>query len=196
MAALSNILDFKERFQRATLVLVDLHGEPGLAESSGLGEDSLSLALEKCRMALGFARVRGLPVAFVRHKPLSSSLLATHTNPSWLRGFRPYRSDMVFERALPSCYASLEFADMARRNRQLILAGIFGETSCLSTLIEAYSQNHQFTFLADASVSRSCAGVAAETIHKSVVGIASLYSEVSSTHAWIDRMSRKIGSVR
>jgi isochorismate hydrolase len=145
-------------------------------------------------MALEFARLRGLPVAFVRHKPPLASLLATYTYPSWLQGFRPYRSDMIFERSLPSCYASMEFADMARRNRQLILAGIFGETSCLSTLIEAYSQNHQFTFLADASVSRGRAGVGAETMHKSVVGIASLYSEVSSTHIWIDRMSRKIGS--
>ena len=194
MGAVSNILDFGEHFQPATLVLVDLHGEPGPTERAALDENSFALALEKCRTALGFARLAGLPVAFVRHKPLPASLISTHTYPSWLRGFRPYRSDMVFERALPSCYASMEFADMARRNRELILAGIFGETSCLSTLIEAHSRNHQVTFLTDASVSRGGAGVDAETMHKSVVGIASLYCEVSPTDSWIDRMSMQLAA--
>jgi nicotinamidase-related amidase len=195
MAALSNILDFKEHFQPATLVLVDLDGDAGSVEKADLDAAGFSLALERCRMALGFARRAGLPVAFVRHKPLQALFLSTHTYPSWLHGFRPYRSDMIFERALPSCYASMEFADMARRNGELILAGIFGETSCLSTLIEAHSRNHQFTFLADASASRGRDGVSGETMHHSVVGIASLYSEVLATDAWIDRTSRKIGAV-
>jgi len=110
-------------------------------------------------------------------------------------GFRPYRSDMVFERSVPSCYASVEFADMARRSENLILAGMFGETSCLATLIEGDGRNHRFTFLADACVSRGRAGISAENMHQSVVGIASLYSEVLTTDAWIESMSQRFASV-
>jgi len=192
MGAVSNILDFGEHFPPVTLVLVDLHGEPDQPERADLDENGFLLALEKCRTVLGFARLACLPVAFVRHKPPAASFLSTNTYPSWLRGFRPYRSDMVFERALPSCYASIEFADMARRNRELVLAGIFGETSCLATLIDAHSRSDKFTFLSDASMSRGHGGVSAETMHKSAVGIASLYCEISSTDAWIARISRHI----
>ena len=55
-----------------------------------------------------------------------------------------------------------------------MLAGLFGETACLSTLIEAYHRNHHFTYLTDASCSRGQDGVSAGELHRSVlrVGIA------------------------
>jgi nicotinamidase-related amidase len=193
MEAVSSVVDFKDHYESATLVLVDLHGDPGFSEEAGQGSD-LSRALEKCRSALGFARVAGLPLAFVRHKPVTASMFDSQSYPSWLPGFRPYRTDMVFERASPSCYASMEFADMARRSRNLVLAGVFGETSCLATLIEGHGRNHRFTFLADACVSRGRGDISAEAMHQSVVGIASLYSEVSSTEGWIKKMSENFAS--
>jgi nicotinamidase-related amidase len=193
MGVSANILDLKERFRPATLVLVDLDGEAGHAENAELDEKSLSLALENCRIALRCARQAGLPVAFVRHKPPAVSFLSTHARASWLRGFQPQRSDMVFERAFPSCYASMEFSDMAQRSGELVLAGIFGESSCLSTLVEASHRNHQCLYLADASVSRGRSGIPPGEMHRSVVGIASIYSEVTSMYAWVDGLSRKIG---
>ena len=54
------------------------------------------------------------PVAFVRYVSPSPSFLATRAYPSWIRDIRPNRSDMIFERSLPSCYASSEFGQMAR----------------------------------------------------------------------------------
>jgi nicotinamidase-related amidase len=80
---------------------------------------------------------------------------------------------------------------MVRRHGEVVLAGIFGETSCLATLIEAYSRSQLFTYLADASVSRGRNGLAAATMHRGVVEIASFYSNVSTTDAWIERMSRR-----
>ena len=115
--------------------------------------------------------------------------------PAWIQDIRPARSDMIFERPLPSCYASSEFAQMARGSEGLVLAGIFGETSCLSTLMDGYNRSHLFTYLTDASVSRGHNGIAADEIHRSVAGIASIYSEISSTEAWIDKMSSRMSAV-
>jgi nicotinamidase-related amidase len=188
MSAVSRVLEFKPRWEAPTLILVDMHEgvhPPGGNQAGFLG------ALEKCRTALAFARQRSLPVAFVRHMSPSPSFLATHACPSWIEDIRPARSDMIFERPLPSCYASSEFAQMARCAGGLVLAGLFGETSCLSTLMDGYSRNHLFTYLADASISRGHNGVSASDMHRSVVGIASIYGEISDTGAWIDRMSRK-----
>jgi nicotinamidase-related amidase len=192
MGAAPAPVGFQAAYQPDTLVLVDLHGETGFEDASE--NNGFSRALERCREALNFARMVGMPVAFVRHKPQSASMLAAGTYPSWLDGFRPFRSDMVFERAVPSCYASMEFADMARRSGKLILAGIFGETSCLATLIDGHGRNHRFTFLADACVSRGRPGISAETMHQSVMGIASLYSEVLTTDIWIESMSQRLAS--
>jgi nicotinamidase-related amidase len=191
MGAASSLLDFKDHDQNATLVLVDLYGDTGFPEGLAREDSDFARALEQCRAALDFARMAGMPVAFVRRKP---PLTDGQSRGSWLDGFRPYRSDMVFERGSPSCYASMEFADMARRSANLVLAGIFGETSCLATLIEGHGRHHRFTFLADACVSHSLGDIPAQAMHQSVVGIASLYSNVSSTGGWIKRMSENFVS--
>jgi nicotinamidase-related amidase len=194
MGAVSRILEFKPRWETPTLVLVDLHAGPP-ASASSHDQDGFRDALEKCRAALSFARQRDLPVAFVRHMSPSPSFLAMHTCPSWIQDIRPARSDMIFERSLPSCFASSEFAQMARCSGGLVLAGIFGETSCLATLMDGYNRSHLFTYLTDASVSRGHNGIPADEIHRSVVGIASIYSEISSTDAWIDKMSSKMSAI-
>jgi nicotinamidase-related amidase len=194
MGAVPNLLDFNERSEAPTLVLVDLHEDrlPGTMFDT---DRSFPEALDKCRAALSYARRNGLPVAFVRHTLPPPSFLAAHAYPTWFGDIRPQRSDMIFERAMPSCFASTEFAQMARHSRELVLAGLYGETSCLSTLVEGYGRSHHFTYLADASVSRGRANIPADQMHRGVVEIASFYSEISSTSAWIDRMSRKIGAV-
>ena len=51
--------------------------------------------------------------------------------------------------------------------------------------MEGYGHNHYFVFLADASISRERAGLSADEVHRGVVGIASLYSEVLA--AQLDR---------
>jgi nicotinamidase-related amidase len=192
MGAVSRIVEFKPRWETPTLVLVDLHEGSPIGSSEG---DAFPYALAKCRAALGFARRQGFPVAFVRHISPPPSFLANHICPSWIDDIRPARSDMIFERPLPSCYGSGEFEQMARRADGLVLAGLFGETSCLSTLIDGYSRNHLFTYLADASVSRGHNAITAGEMHRNVVGIASIYSEIADTSGWIDRMSLKTAAV-
>ena len=192
MGAVSNSLNFKERWELPTLVLVDMNNDQPSGTEADPGHKNFLAALEKCGTALEHARQHGLPVAFVRHMSPSTSFLATRAYPSWIGDIRPRRSDMIFERAFPSCYASSEFAQMAHHSVELVLAGLFGETSCLSTLVEGYGRCHVFTYLADASFSRGVDGISFDQVHRSVMGIASIYSEVSTTQAWADRVSRKI----
>ena len=193
MGVVSSILDFRERGVLPTLVLVDLHDDH--LPEAGLERGDYRRALDRCRAALGFARQHGVPVAFVRYQAPASSFLAPQAYPSWISDIRPTRSEMIFERATPSCYGSSEFAQMAQRNRRLVLAGLFGEGSCLSTLVEGFGRNHHFIFLADASVSRESGGLSGGEVHGAVAAIASRYGEVLSTDAWIERMSRKVGAV-
>lgn len=192
MGAVSSILDFKERWGTPTLVLVDVHDSA--SASADPNRKDLVDALEKCRLALRYARQHGFPIAFVRHMSPTPSFLAPRDYPAWMKDIAPRRTDMVFERSLPSCYASNEFAQMALRARGLVLAGLFGETSCLATLIDGYGRNHLFTFLTDASVSLGHTGMMPDEMHRSVIGIASVYSDVCQTQDWIDRMSRRIGA--
>lgn len=195
MGVVSSILEFRERGQVPTLVLVDLHDDHMRDDGFTPQRGDYRRALVRCRSALAFARARGFPVAFVRHNAPPASFLAAPDCPSWINDIRPLRSEMVFERATPSCYGSSEFAQMAQQARRLVVAGLFGEGSCLSTLLEGFGRNHHFIFLADASVSRESGGLCADETHRAVAAIASRYSEVLSTEAWIERMSRKLGAV-
>lgn len=195
MGTVSSLLDFKERSRAPTLVLVDIHADqPAMTECAPERQDFL-MALKNCGTALDYARRHDLPVAFVRHMSPPQSFLATRAYPAWLGDIRPRRSDMIFERPLPSCYASSEFAQMAHRGRELVLAGLFGETSCLATLMEGYGRGHAFSYLADASVSRGVDGIPPDQVHRSVTAIASIYSDVSSTRAWMNRVSQKVSTV-
>jgi len=195
MGAVSSFLDFKARGEMPTLVLVDLHDDRFSGAKLDLYRQDYLDALEKCRAALAYARNNDFPVAFVRHTSPPASFMANHAYPSWIRDIRPQRSDMIFERSMPSCFGSTEFAQMARHSRALVLAGLFGETSCLSTLVEGYGRGHHFTYLSDASVSRGHGNISADEMHRGVVGIASFYGEISSTSAWIERTSRKAGAI-
>jgi hypothetical protein len=70
-----------------------------------------------------------------------------------------------------------------------VLAGLFGETSCLSTLIEAYHRSHRITYLTDASCSRRHGSFSAGELHRSVEALASLYGEVSTAQNWMEKLS-------
>jgi len=133
-------------------------------------------------------------VAFSRVSASSNNLWAAPNYPTWIEGFEPTRSDMIFDRPLPSCYANSEFADMVDRiGGVYVIAGLFGEGACLSTAIEAFHRDHRITFLADASASRACRGISAEAMHEAVSGIISRYAYVGGTMPWIQATSERIG---
>jgi nicotinamidase-related amidase len=157
--------------------------------------DEYSEAIENCRAALRHARARGFPVAFSRQLASSNNLWAAPKYPSWIDGIEPTRSDMIFDRPLPSCYANSEFGDMVDRiGGVYVIAGLFGEGACLSTAIDAFHREHRITFLADASASRACWDVSAEAMHKAVSGIMSHYAYVGGTKLWIQATSERAGA--
>ena len=46
----------------------------------------------------------------------------------WIEGFEPYRNEMVFERASPSCYSSEPFTALVNQSRGgIVLVGFAGE---------------------------------------------------------------------
>ena len=195
MGTVSSLLDFREQAGAPILVLVDLHQADSSEADTDPRANDFMAALEQCRAALNHARQHALPVAFVRHMSPPRSFLSNPAYPSWLRDIRPRRSDMIFERPFPSCYGSSEFAQLAHRSRELVLAGLFGETSCLATLMDGYGRGHAFTYLTDASVSRGVDSIPPDQVHRSVTAIASIYSDVSSTNSWMNRISQKVGTV-
>ncbi len=192
MSAVINIREFKEQRATSTLVLVDMHNDA----SAPIGDEN-SEAIENCRAALYHARARGFLVAFSRRLTSSNSLWATPNYPPWIDGIEPTRSDMIFDRRLPSCYTNSEFADMVERiGGVYVIAGLFGEGACLSTAIDAFHREHHITFLADASASRACWDVSAEAMHKAVSGIMSHYAFVGGTKPWIQATSERLGVSR
>lgn len=168
-----------------TLVLVDLQ-EEYLASSRALAIPDATGALENCRVALQHARSRGYPVAYSRwlgHAP--------YFNPAtrfsrWIEGFEPSGSDIIFERSLPSCYASEHFDEvMTYGGGDFVVAGFAGEVACLATAIDAFHRGHRMTFLADASASHPIEGTPAKDVHKFVTDLITIWAGVTDTEGWV-----------
>jgi nicotinamidase-related amidase len=193
MNSIVNIRDFRERGRNVpTLVLVDLHHEL-LGGTETLGNTMRSAVIANCRTALRHARATGIPVAFTRQVSPSVSMLDSPIYPRWIEGFEPKRQDMVFDRQRPSCYASAEFRDMAGDIAgNYVVAGQYGELSCLSTAIDALHRDHRPTFLTDALVTRSHEDPSAGTM-RALARILSLYVEVTRTEPWIIATSQRVG---
>ena len=176
------------------VVFVDMQQEY-LARPSLLAIPEIERALNNCRRVLDHARRIGLPVAFVRM--LNESAFFNRATPfvQWIEGFEPDRSEMVFERSSPSCYSCEPFAALLSQSRGgIVLAGFAGESTCLSTLIDAFHRNHKVIYLCDASASHALDDIPADQIHRAVSKISGLYGEVYETTDWIaSTLPRKLG---
>lgn len=173
------------------LVFVDLQQEY-IADSRALALATPSNALRQCRNALMHARAIGLPIAFVRWVGRSPFFNQSTKFASWIEGFEPTSSDMIFERSLPSCYASARFHEVVDSSGgNIVLAGFAGETACLSTAIDAFHRGHRVTYLADASASHSLDGFAENEVHPVITKIVGVYGDVMQTAPWISATSKK-----
>jgi nicotinamidase-related amidase len=189
-----NLRTFANSSNVPIVVFVDMQQEyvaaPRLLAISGIDR-----ALDNCRKVLDHARRIGLPVAFVRM--LSESAFFNRATPfaRWIEGFEPYRSEMIFERGSPSCYSCESFTALMNQSRGgIVLAGFAGESSCLSTLIDAFHRNHKVTYLCDASASHALEDVSADEIHRAVSKMSGLYGDVHETDDWIaSTLPRKLG---
>jgi nicotinamidase-related amidase len=166
-----------------------------LARSRLPAISEIDRALDNCRKVLDHSHRIGLPVAFIRM--LNESVYFNRETPFVRRieDFEPYRNEMVFERASPSCYSCEPFTALANQSRCGI--GFAGESACLSTLIDAFHRNHRnhkVTYLSDASASRALDEMSADDVHRAVSKISGIYGDVYETTDWIaSTLPRKLG---
>jgi nicotinamidase-related amidase len=185
MTSVVNLRAFANAASIPLVVLVDMQQEY-LATPRLLALTGTDTALVNCRLLLDHARRIGLPVAFVRM--IGESVFFNRATPfvRWIEGFEPFRNEMVFERTAPSCYASEPFAAFMEQSRGgIVMAGFAGESSCLSTLIDAFHRKHKVTYLFDASASHALDELSADQVHRAVSTISGLYAEVCGTAEWI-----------
>ena len=173
-----------------TLVLVDLQQEY-LASPRALALPDPTDAVANCRAALSHAREIGCPVAFTRFVSNTPFFNRQTRFSRWIEGFEPCGTDLIFERDQPSCYASKHFSDIVTDGGgHFILAGLAGETACLSTAVEAFHRRHSFTYLADASACHALRHTSAEGVHDVVSQLIGLWGDVTTTQSWIQSTSR------
>jgi nicotinamidase-related amidase len=165
------------------LVLVDLQ----IRNYEELARDplcDLAGCLENCMAAIQHARAQGLPIAFTRQgeeqRPSERS-----AQSAWIPGFEPKRSDMVFERERPSCYANRLFDNIVSQSGSFALAGLMADEACLATAIDAAHRGHHVTFLGDASVSRGRLGADARSVHAVTAKAMELFADVRATRRWV-----------
>jgi len=181
MTPVISFLEFKNQTTMPTLVLVGLHHN-----QDGNPHDVLAYrqALSNCRIILDRARTRNTPVAHARTITPKTASERLHY-PPWISGFEPARSDMVFDVLQPSCYSNIEFAQtMEYSQGNFAIAGLFGETTCLSTAIDAHHRRHSLIYLSDASICRNNGCVPAAMFHHAVSQVVSAYGEVMEVAKW------------
>ena len=192
MSTVVDLRKFRDRGRVPTLVLVDLHHD--LFDLFEVSEQAgPARAIENCAALLDHARACGFPVAFTRRMTTPTALGAVPTYPRWIDGFEPQRSDMVFDRWRPSCYASPEFAEIAEHlGGNFVLAGQAGELSCLSTTVDALHRDQRPTVITDALVTHGGRELLPATMERALAHILSLYAETDTTQGWMIATSRRL----
>ncbi|MDO9564391.1 MAG: isochorismatase family protein [Bradyrhizobium sp.] len=197
VASVVSLRTFANSSSVPIVVFVDMQQEH-LAKPRLLAIPGIDRALDNCRRVLDHSRRIGLPVAFIRM--LGESAFFNRATPSlrWIDGFEPYRNEMVFERAGPSCYSSEAFTALVNQSRGgIVLVGFAGESACLSTMIDGFHRNHKVAYLCDASASHALDDMSADDVQRAVSRISALYGDVYETAEWIaSTVPRKLGNGR
>jgi len=165
------------------LVMVDLQ-EKNYSELVCDRASGLARSLENCMSAIRHARNLGLPIAFTRQAD-GPGLIERSAQSAWIAGFEPKRSDMVFERPQPSCYANQLFANVVSQIGSFTIAGLVAEQTCLATAIDASHRGHHVTFLSDASVSRGRHDADARAVHVVTTKAIELFADTVTTRDWL-----------
>jgi nicotinamidase-related amidase len=188
MASIVDFLSFKGHETVPTLVLVGLHQHP---DGEGGDRDAYDRMLANCRALLDRAKARDIPIAHAR-RIHPKGVVDRLRYPPWIAGFEPVRCDMVFDLLQPSCYSNAEFSRaMDHSGGNFAIAGMFGETTCLSTAIDAHHRRHKFAYLADATLCRSSGSIPAPIFHEAVAQVMAVYGTVTDGVAWSRRLSRR-----
>jgi len=197
MNTIVNLRDFKACGREPpTLLLMDLHHD--VSGTDRPGSDTLSCEpLANCRAVLRHARACHMRVAFTRLVAAPTNMLASPVYPRWIEGMEPGRWDMIFDRQRPSCYASAEFREIAEEiGGNYVIAGRFGELSCLSTAIDAFHRDHRPVVLFDALMCHEHENLSAAAMRRALSCILSHYTHTVRTQAWIHASSRRVEVVK
>ncbi|WP_454634207.1 cysteine hydrolase family protein [Bradyrhizobium cenepequi] len=174
------------------LVMVDLQ-QDAYFRAAGCADD-LDRSLESCRAAIQHARNAGMPIAFTRRAQGSDiagldieglDIVDRKAQSPWIMGLEPKRSDMVFERRQPSCYANPLFEDVVSRIGSFAIGGLAAEEVCLATAIDASHRGHRVTFLTDAAASRQRRDADAGSVHIVATKAIELFADVATTAHWL-----------
>jgi nicotinamidase-related amidase len=171
------------------LVMVDLQ-ETNYDELAKDRASDLARSMENCTLAIRHARNLGLPIAFTRQAE-HPGLIERPAQSAWISGFQPKRSDMVFERQQPSCYANQLFEDIVSRVGGFAIAGLIAEETCLATAIDASHRGHRVTFLSDASASRGRNAADAGAVHLVTTKAIELFADIATTRNWLVATSQR-----
>jgi nicotinamidase-related amidase len=171
------------------LVMVDLQ-ETNYDELAKDRASDLARSMENCTLAIRHARNLGLPIAFTRQAE-HSGWIERPAQSAWISGFQPKRSDMVFERQQPSCYANQLFEDIVSRVGGFAIAGLIAEETCLATAIDASHRGHRVTFLSDASASRGRNAADAGAVHLVTTKAIELFADIATTRNWLVATSQR-----
>lgn len=194
---MSNVINLRDFYPAPipTVVMIDMQQEY-VSRHRALGFSDASVALANCQRLLSHARIRGLPIAFMRRITSSPYFNQSTRYSNWIEGFQPINTDMIFERTRPSCYSSSDFAEVIDTSGgHFVMAGFAGETACLSTAIEGFHRSHSPMFLADASASHRLDDRSEQDAHQTVTRIIQLYSSVMTTHEWISVVDASLQNV-
>lgn len=182
---MSSVIDLRSYVSASNsrlLVMVDLQ-EENYAELAKDRASDLTRSMENCTLAIQHARNLGLPIGFTRSSSKMGGIERT-AQSAWISGFKPKRSDMVFERQQPSCYSNQLFEDIVSRIGSFAIAGL-AEEACLATAIDASHRGHHVTFLSDASVSHGRLRTDSQAVHILATKAIELFADIATTRHWL-----------
>lgn len=180
------------------LCFVDLQLEY-VAEGRALAVETMEPWAENCRTLLAFARQRRMPIAHFRLLQRGALFNPATSFAGWIDEFRPRPSEMLFERAMPSCYTASQFPAMTDNcdDPFLVIVGLTSTGSCLATVLDAQQRGHSCLFVADASWSPPIGAASEAASHEFATNLIGQYCDLTSTGglmAWLTKETLGIAS--
>ena len=171
-----------------------------VAEGRALALEAGTPWMENCRRLLALARAERMSIAHFRQLRRGTVLNPATGFANWIEEFRPRPSEMVFERALPSCYAAEKFASVLDYidHPIIVLAGLTGHGACLATVLDGFHRRHHFIYVSDASATPRLGSLDPGASHACVTEIIGSYAEVGSTEKtikWLGSLTMKTSLV-
>lgn len=163
------------------LIMLDCQQEY-IADGRAYYLQTAGKALANCASLLEAGRLARLPIAHFRTTLPGHFFNDVTQFAQWVEPLKPRGSEYVYKRSLPSCFSSAEFSDLLAGidHPELIIAGLTGAQSCLSSMIDCFHRGYKATFVHDCSASAKVGALSEQTMHEQATCLMSLYGKVNS----------------